>query len=366
MSDSFDDRIVQLLEQRIAAGDGMSAASIRIERRDDVLLEWLGGRMDFDSEAAPVTPDSVFRIASVTKPMSCCGVAKLIERGQIDLDYAVAEYVPEFAQNGKEEVLVRHCFTHSSGLPDMLPENEELRIANAPLPAFVEGVCRTPLLFPPGTDVRYQSMGILMLAEIVQRVTGVVFSDYMSAEVFGPAGMASTHLGWRSDFEGRLVTMNIDWPNRTDGSAAGWDHNSVYWRDIAVPWGGVHSSAADVARLLRVMLNHGESLDGVQVMQPGTARMMLADHTGALPGLSRRGRLSEGYGLGWRLQRRGESGWFGAAVPEGTFGHAGGTGTVAWADPASGVSFVLLTNGGLSTELRAIHACGNIAAAALC
>ena len=77
-------------------------------------------------------------------------------------------------------------------------------------------------------------------------------------------------------------------------------------------------------------------------------------------------RLAEGYGLGWRIQRLGESGWYGSAVPAGAFGHAGATGTVAWADPASGVTFVALTNGLLEDEGVTLQSCGNIAAAALC
>jgi CubicO group peptidase (beta-lactamase class C family) len=93
---------------------------------------------------------------------------------------------------------------------------------------------------------------------------------------------------------------------------------------------------------------------------------MLQDHTSALPGLTPATRLHEGWGFGWRIQRLGDGGWFGSAVPAGAFGHAGGDGTVAWADPASGVVFVLLTNGPLDAEGGAFKACGNIAATALC
>jgi len=359
----YDDLIIQRLQSRIDAG-AMSAASVRIERGAELLLEWTGGRLDFGTDAPAATPDSVFLIASITKPMACCGVAKLIERGLIELDDPVAKFVPEFAANEKADVLIRHCFTHTSGLPDMLPENEELRKANAPLAEFVAQTCRTHLLFPPGTDVRYQSKGILMLAEIAERATGRRLRDLLSDEIFGPAGMASTHLGWRGDFEGRSVAAKVDDPEAT----AHWNHNSSYWRDFGAPWGGAHSTAADITRLLRVMLDGGKAQDGQVVMHPGTARLMLADHTGSMPGLPGAARLGEGYGLGWRIHRQGLSGWFGAAVPAGAFGHAGATGTLAWADQTSGVTFVLLTNGLLDPEDEGptLQACSNIAAAALC
>jgi CubicO group peptidase (beta-lactamase class C family) len=94
--------------------------------------------------------------------------------------------------------------------------------------------------------------------------------------------------------------------------------------------------------------------------------MVLSDHTSALPLLPDAARLREGWGFGWRLQRLGDGGWYGSAVPSGAFGHAGGEGTVAWADPASGLVLVLLTNGQLDLEGDTLKACGNIAAAALC
>lgn len=198
MSD-FQNLIVRRLQDRIDA-NAMSAASIRIEQRGEVLLDWAGGRRDFDASAPPASTDSVYHIASISKPMSTSGVAKLIERGLIDADDPVADYVPEFGRYGKDKITLRHCFTHSSGLPDMVPGNIELRKRNAPLSEFVAAACDARLLFRPGTGVRYQSSGILMLGEVAERVTGTPFRDYLAEVLFGPTGMTSTHLGWRNDF----------------------------------------------------------------------------------------------------------------------------------------------------------------------
>ncbi len=374
MSD-FQDLIVSRLEDRIESG-AMSAASVRIERRGEVLLEWAGGKRDFDLAAVAADTESVFHVASISKPMSTCGVANLIERGLVDADDPVIEYVPEFGSNGKGDVTLRHCMTHMSGLPDMVPGNIDLRKQNAPLSAFVAAACKARLLFPPGTDVRYQSSGILMLSEVVERVTGIPFRDHLSKVLFDPAGMASTHLGWRDDFESRIVAAKVDGPDfeerfedtRTDNprDTSHWDHNSPYWREIGAPWAGVHTTTSDIARLLQLMLDRGRVQTGESVFKPGTVRMMLHDYTTAQPGLPAETRLREGWGLGWRIQRLGDGGWYGSSVPPGAFGHAGGTGTVAWADPVSGVVFVLLTNGLLDAEGATLKACGNIAATALC
>lgn len=360
MSD-FKDLVIHRLQDRIDV-NAMSAASIRIECRGEVLLNWAGGRRTFEAESAPASTDSIFHIASISKPMTTTGVSKLIEQGLIDADDPVVKYVPEFGSHGKDKITLRHCLTHSSGLPDMVPGNIELRKRNAPLSDFVAAACTTELLFDPGTNVRYQSSGILLLGEVAERVTGKPFREYLAETLFGPTGMSSTHLGWKSEFNDRGIASKEKNPEETKH----WDHNSMYWRDFGGPWAGVHSTTTDIAKLLQLMLDKGRSHSGETVLEPGTVRLVLKDHTSALPHLPVDARLREGWGFGWRIQRLGDGGWYGSAVPAGAFGHAGGDGTVAWADPASGVVFVLLTNGQLDDEGGTFKACGNIAATVLC
>ena len=360
MSD-FQDLIIQRLEERINAG-AMSAAAVRVEQRGELLLDWAGGTREFDTASPDVDTESVFLIASITKPMVTSGFSKLIEWGLVDADDPLTKYVPEFADHGKSDVTLRHCLTHTSGLPDMVPGDIELRKRNAPMSDFVAAACKARLLFAPGTEVRYQSAGILMLAEVVERVTGTPIRDHVANEIFNPIGMDSTHLGWREDFANRIVAAKVSNHEETSN----WNHLSPYWRDFGAPWGGVHSTTADIAAFLQTMLNRGKSSSGKKVFEPGTVEMMLTEYTSEQPNLSTASRLNEGWGFGWRIQRRGEGGWYGSAVPAGAFGHAGATGTIAWAEPKSGVVVVVLTNGLQSEEGSVLKACGNIAAAALC
>jgi CubicO group peptidase (beta-lactamase class C family) len=357
----FQGPIINRLEERIAAG-AMSAAAVRVERRGELLLDWAGGTRKFDTSSPAINTDSVFQVASISKPMVTSGFAKLIERGLVDADDPVSKYVPEFSARNKENVTLHHCLTHSSGLPDMVPGNADLRKRNAPLSEFVTAVCDAELLYEPGTDVRYQSAGILMLAEVGERVTGMPYREYLAKEVFGPAGMESTHLGWREEYKDTRIDAKIE---GTEDSS-GWNHNSSYWCDLGAPWGGVHTNTADVAKLLKVLLAGGTSESGELVFGAGTVRSLVADYTSEEPNLSRATRLEQGWGLGWKLQRLANGGVYGSAVPAGSFGHWGASGTVAWADPVSGTSFVLLTNGLYDSETAAIKACGNIAASALC
>ena len=262
------------------------------------------------------TKDAVFLLASITKPMTATAVMILSDRKELALADAVHKFIPEFRGGERERVTIRHLLTHTSGLPDMLPENEELRKRHAPLQDFVAGTCAAPLLFSPGTEVRYQSMGILLAAEIVERITRRSLPDFLRDEVFVPLSMHDTSLG----MGGRKIpgTMQCQVEQPTD-----WDWNSAYWRNLAAPWGGAHSNVADLSRLLRYFVHP----DG-PMLRSETAAAMIADQN--------RG-LKQPWGLGWML---GHSFGHGSSR---TFGHSGSTGTVAWLDPEKDLSCVLLT-----------------------
>jgi beta-lactamase class C len=266
---------------------------------------------------ASLKPDRVFPLASITKPMTATSVMILSDRAELRIDDPVRKFIPEFNGGDRDLITIRHLLTHTSGLPDMLPENVELRKRHAPLADFVAATCKTPLLFKPGTEVRYQSMGILLAAEIVERVTKMRLRDFLRDEVFGPAGMKSTSLGLGGrkieDTAKTQVTGNED-----------WNGNSPYWRGLGVPWGGALSTATDVTRFLGLFMQPDR-----RVLKPETKRAMIVNQTG----------LADPWGLGWMIK----PGTFGKKCSSRTFGHYGSSGTVAWADPKSNVTCVLLT-----------------------
>ena len=266
---------------------------------------------------ASLHPDRVFILASISKPMTVTGVMTLVDAGQLGLDDPVSRFIPEFTGGDRGLIRVRHLLTHTSGLPDMLPENAELRKRHAPIADFVAATCRTPLLFKPGTEVRYQSMGILLAATIAERITGKPFRDFLHEAVFAPAGMKATSLG----LGGRRIadTARLQLNDHDD-----WNGNSEYWRNFGCPWGGVHSTAADVTRFLDLFLHAGG-----RVVKKETAQAMIVNQTG----------LHEPWGFGWEIK----PGDFGRTCSAAAFGHYGASGTVAWADPPKDLSCVLLT-----------------------
>jgi CubicO group peptidase (beta-lactamase class C family) len=161
-------------------------------------------------------------------------------------------------------------------------------------------------------------MGILLAAQIAERIAGVPFRELMRRRLFAPLGMTDTSLG----LGGRRVedTARCQVPDEP------WGWNSRYWRDLGSPWGGAHGTAADIARLLRFFARQTRG-----PLRPATARLMITPQTPARPDGGDR------YGLGWRL------GGGGRGASERTFGHGGATGTLCWMDPARDLVFVLLT-----------------------
>src|SRR5262249_1777564 len=152
-------------------------------------------------------------------------VLMLVERGSLGLDDRVAEFIPAFVHNGKHEVRVRHLLTHTSGLPDMVPENNTLRAAHAPLAAFLDAIVGLRLDFPSGTRVQYQSMGFAVLAEIVHQVAGRSLAEFLKTEIFEPLGMLDTTLGWAPAKKTRIAAIRL----APEQQATDWNWNPAYW-----------------------------------------------------------------------------------------------------------------------------------------
>jgi CubicO group peptidase (beta-lactamase class C family) len=301
------DEAIGLVNAQVESG-AVQAASLHVCQ---------GKQMVDRAFGAAKTPDAVFLLASISKPMTASAVMLLSDRGQLSLEEPVRKYIPEFRGGDKDRVLVKHLLTHTSGLPDMLPENDALRQRHAPLKDFVAGTCATPLLFPPGTQVRYQSMGVLLAGEIVERVTRRGLPEFLREEIYRPLGMKDTSLG----LGGRdlRATMQCQVPEHTD-----WDWNSEYWRNLGSPWGGAHATAADIGRFLRYFVNPEPA-----VLKRSTVTAMITNQNAG---------LNQARGIGWDLTRG-----FGKHSSARTFGHGGSTGTLAWMDPEKDLSFVLLT-----------------------
>lgn len=330
MSAAQLERAFGLLTAAIEAGQ-ISAASLTVARHGQEVFARGAGQWK-PNTGQPVDADSIFLLASITKPVTACALMILVDRGLISLDDPAADYLPEFTGGDRPSIKVRHLLSHISGMPDMLPENVSLRRAHEPVEVFVERAMQTPLLYKPATDFRYQSKGILLVAAIVERVSGQRLRDFEREEIFAPLGMERSALGMGDWPIEDTVWCGTD--IEEDEELRSWGWNSPYWRDFGAPWGGMHSTGRDLAVLLQTMLNGGAYGDQ-RIFSRAAVAAMTRDQNGT---------LDAPWGLGWGVCGARVWAFWGDLVSPHTFGHTGATGTVAWADAERQLSCVVLTN----------------------
>lgn len=355
-------RAYAFLDDAVAA-DTLPAAALLVARHGQAVAPHVCGRQYLTPDSPPIHADTIFLVASITKPVTATAAMLLVERGKLLLNDRVVDYLPEFGAHGKQTVRIRHLLTHTSGLPDMLPDDRALRRRHAPLDEFVHRICELELDFEPGTCIQYQSMGLAILAAIVERIEGVRLPEFLRRELFAPLEMPDTGLGAAGLDASRIAHVRVP----QEMADADWGWNQPYWWNFGAPWGGLFTTVRDLARLLQMMLNQG-ALEGARVLSPAGAAEMVRNQTEAMATLSPEARYQQAWGLGWGLawRRQWGSGWsyFGDLVAPETFGHSGATGAMAWADPTCDLLCVLLTTEP-AVNIPGLHGrCSNLVAAA--
>lgn len=363
--DRFDAALA--LAESWCEADEIPAAAISVGRPGVILRPRSFGRQHPDRPDS-LRDDAIFTVASITKPVVAMGVLLLVERGLLTLGDRVADHIPEFGGKGRYGIRVRHLLTHTSGLPDMLPHDRDLRRANAPLSRFLADACQVEPLFPPGRGVSYSSCGFVLLGEIVARLAGVPLPDFLRREVFNPLGMADTALGAPPDwFDGANIKAErfarVRLPEEQIGGDS-WNWNSRYWRTLGAPWGGLLSTPADLAVFAHAMLAQ-TWLGGRQVFSEATVAAATANQLGPMREVPEADRRCRPWGFGWRLHWPALGAHFGDLLGPNAFGHWGATGTLLWIDPDRDAFAVLLTTQPQEPDGRYLARLSNAMVAAL-
>ena len=347
------------LQQEIDSGH-CRAISVETGSAEGERLQFSGGHLSAQ-KTATVHEDSIFLIASPTKPIVAVAAMMLVERGLLQLDRRAQYYLPEFQGGGKESIRLSHLLTHTSGLPDMLPNNQQLRQQHAPLSEFMQGVYALELGERPGTKVQYQSMGILTLATILEKVTAQPLPEFLQQEIFQPLQMNDTALGIPAAWETDQRLQRMAWSRVEDQPGADeWGWNSDYWRKLGAPWGGLLSTALDLGKLCRHLLQILQGETGV--LAPPTMRAMISNQLTGLKTLPESVVRATPWGFGWQRQWPAHPRGFGSLLPRETFGHWGATGTLVWLDPTRFVYGIALTTEPLGAENRRPVAFANLSA----
>lgn len=291
-------------------------------------IAWLkayGNRQSIP-EAIPMTTDTVFDLASLTKPVATAtSIMTLVDQGRLKLSDPVARHIPEFAVNGKAEITVLQLMTHQSGL---IPDNSLRDYQDGPELAFQRIHALTPTA-PPGSRFIYSDVGFLVLGELVERLTGKPLNEYAEEAIFRKLQMSETMFLPTAPLRARAAVTQ-----RREGR---WMQGEVH-DPRAFALGGVaghaglFSTARDLAKYARMMLNQGRHGDTV-ILQPETVTLMQTPV-----------RVATGLrSPGWDV-RTGYSSNRGDLFSDQAFGHGGFTGTAMWIDPGLDLFMIFLSN----------------------
>ena len=304
-------------------------------------------------EREPMTEDTIFDAASLTKVVACTpAVMLLVERGQVQLDAPVRTYIPEFTGGDRDAITIRQLLTHVSGLPpDVETRTDWQGQAEA-----VRKACAIKLRSMPGTVFKYSDINFFLLGEIVQRVSRTPLEVFVQREIYAPLKMTDTgYLPPREKLPRIAPTEVVN----------GQPYRGVVHDPTARHMGGVaghaglFTTAPDLARYARMLTNLGE-LDGVRIFKPETVQWMTRVQTP--PDISAK------RGLGWDIDSN-FSGPRGALFPVVSYGHTGWTGGSLWIDPQSQTFVIFLSNRNHPTEAGSVvalrHQLGTLAAEAI-
>jgi CubicO group peptidase (beta-lactamase class C family) len=302
------------------------------------------GLRDLDGKV-PMTQDTLFRIASMTKPITATAVMILSDEGKLAVTDPVEKYLPEFkgqklAGGGlpARPVTLKDLLTHTSGLASNYPGamKDVYGTRDFTLAETVAAVAKEPLQAEPGTVWKYCNPGIDTLGRVVEVVSGQSYEAFLKARIFDPLGMTETTPYATAEQISRTARVyNKD----KDGKLVAETSPRLAARPGAkhpIPAGGLVSSAADLSRFYRMALNKGE-LDGKRILKAATVAEMTRDQ---LPGMKCGFVDGSGMGLGWLVVR--EPVGVTEKLSPGTFGHGGAFGTQAWLDPTRGMYMVML------------------------
>jgi len=317
-------RIDQLVESAIAKGL-IAGGVVLIGSPTETLFARAYGRTLPGDGGKPLVTDTVFDVASLTKVVAVTpAVLKLAEERRLSLTDPVVKWFPELADNGKNDLLIWHLLTHTSGLDDF-----SLSVAD-PAKSVLDGVAAQKLKGELGSRFHYADVNFILLGELVRRASGLPLDLFALATFYAPLEMRDT--GFQPDLlrqercaptvtgdRGYLVGLPQDYLARQLGGVAGH--------------AGLFSTAADLGRFCRMIMGGG-ALDGRRVLSERTVQQMTA------PYFSRGGRVVRG--LGWDIASPFSSPRGNVFSPV-SFGHTGYSGASLWIDPHAGLFVVFLT-----------------------
>jgi len=293
------------------------------------------GYAALEPQIAFASIDTLYDSASLTKVMATApAILLLMERGKIELDAQVQQYLEDFDNGGKEAITIRHLLTHTSGLRPGIDHTIEVNGIQEQWTGYETAIALAKTekaQHPPGTQFIYSDINYILLGEIVEQISGMPLEEFARTEIFEPLGMSDT--GYLPSLELKERIAPTKW---VDGEMLRGIANNPICRKTGGVHGhaGIFTTAPDLAKFARMILNNGE-LEGFRLLQPETIELMTS--------VQSPDEVESLRGLGWDIGSS-YSGQRGDVFPIGGFGHTGFAGPSIWIDPFSQTIVIFMTN----------------------
>src|SRR6266513_6258117 len=334
------------MQEMVAKNEIAGAVTVVVTKDKLVHLESTG--LADVAAKRPMTPDTLFWIASMTKPVTGAAILILQDEGKLNVADPVAKYLPGFADlktpSGKPANLtITQILTHTSGLGEASgPDAQKAKTLADLVPLWLAA----PMQYEPGEKWKYTQSGINAAGRIVEVVSGMTFDAFLQKRLFEPLGMATTTFYPTAGQWARLATAYAK--NKDTGALEPVPPRADFGSRDHPPQGngGLYSTAPDYARFCQMLLNGG-SLAGRRYLSAAALKFLSTPQTGNLPTgffqndtYGNRG-TNYGWGIGTCVLRAPHDGVAEMLSP-GSYGHGGAWGTQAWIDPVKGVAYVLM------------------------
>jgi beta-lactamase class C len=347
--------MAQLMKQALSLVDewigppGPPGVGAVVWHRGEIVAEHYAG---VARPGVPVSAETLFALASVSKPITAGAVMTFIDDGTISLDEPVGRLLPEFragpaaGTTGVDPILerlrptitARQLLSHVSGLPEDLGPRETRYQERATIESVIDEMCRLPLQSVPGGELRYSNAGFGVIARLTEKVSGEPFWHVTRQRVLDPLGIRDIVADPDAQMLERVAHLSDTNHEGTDFES----YNSAYWRSLAMPWGGLFGTPREAVTFASAFLPSGP-----RFLSAPSSFLMRTDQTLGVPGGvdSAKVRWDPGrWGLGWEVKGEKRRHWTGELASPQTFCHFGHAGTLLWADPEQDLALAVFAN----------------------
>lgn len=347
----FED-VAKEIDRWVADG-AVPGASIAIEHRGRIVASRQAGEA---APGRPVGPDTMFALASISKPLTAAAIMRVVDQGLFSLDDSVASILPEFGspddpfaedalpqlEARRDEITFRQLLAHTSGEP----ENAGIkRIRMTTMPTMEEQVdimLAVPLVSAPGERLRYSNLGPAIAARAAAVATGMPFHRLLQHTILDGMELDDIHLTPDPSLDDRIAIVK----DPANAGTPAESYNSRYWRDQGITWGGYFGTPIAVLRFATSFLPGRES-----PLSPASIEAMTTDQVGGAPGgVESLGAIWDPgfWGAGWEVKGDKPRHWTGESSSPETWCHWGQAGTLVWVDPTRELGVAVFAN-------RAVH-----------